>query len=123
MGNLALHPQRTWKRIYMCVCIIRQEVTKWEKQDAGDSELKIDNRWTDYHYNAWGKVVSAVLVSVCGNEEARMQETKCVFHVPHLIRAIGLLWEFERMCYKYQGYTKLVTTTKILKVNKRDALS
>lgn len=43
--------------IHTHVCIIRQEVTKWEKQSRGDSDLKIDYRWTDYHNKGWGKVV------------------------------------------------------------------
>lgn len=46
--------------------------------ERGDSELKIDYRWTDYHNKAWGEVVSAVSVSMCGNEEVRV---RCVFHM------------------------------------------
>lgn len=82
MVNLAVHPQRPASEfenvhMHMYVCIIRQEVTKWGKQSGGDSELKIAYRWTDYHNKAWGKMVSAVSVSMCGNEEVRVRGTKC----------------------------------------------
>lgn len=62
--HLTVHPQQPVSELdtvhvysYTC-CVMRQEITKREKQSGGDSELKIDYRWTDYHKKGWGKVVN-----------------------------------------------------------------
>lgn len=61
--SLTVRPQQPSSELKTCTCtqthacIIRQEVTKREKQSGGNSELKIDYRWTDYHNKGWGKVV------------------------------------------------------------------
>lgn len=79
----------------VCICIIRQEVTKRETQSREDSELKIEYQWTDYHNKGWGS--GQMIPSMCGNEEMKEEENAvCILQQLILIAYLYFLWSLDR---------------------------